>query len=246
MLVKPSPEDTRDYKFKAKTTYSNLPTSVDLTLLLPPALDQGALGSCAANAGSVALRFLYKKQIAQDWLPSRLALYYVTRVYMTGDAPDEDTGCYLRDLCKAMSRYQLPPEIYWRYDISKFALPPPFLQADELAPAPLVEYRAVNRDEFSLKSALAERNVVIVGIAVYESFMTPLVASTGVVPMPKPGEQCLGGHGCLLIGFTVSTWVLRNSWGMWGKKGNFTLPVAYLTNPNLCFDAWVINKAIES
>jgi C1A family cysteine protease len=33
-----------------------------------------------------------------------------------------------------------------------------------------------------------------------------------------------------------------NSWGTgWGLKGFFALPYAYVTNPNLASDLWVVN-----
>lgn len=253
LLLKPSPKDERDLQFPVSAHFSGLPSSVDLSASMPRALDQGAIGSCAANAGGLALRYLYKKQLQQDWLPSRLALYFVTRVYMTGDAPDEDTGCYLRDLCKAIAKYQLPPEMYWKYDPAKFSQPPPYLQKEEMAPAPLVEYRAVPRTEFALKQALAGSNPVVIGIMLYESFVSNRVALTGAAPMPDAAREArLGGHAVLLVGYTtsfsgVTTWNLINSWGTsWGKAGKFTLPCDYLTNPNLCFDAWCFTKVIES
>lgn len=246
LLLKPSPPDARDLKQRVSMNYTNLPISVDLTPLLPPAMDQGGIGSCAAHAAGLALRYLYKKQLSQDWMPSRLALYYVTRVYMTGDAPTEDTGCYMRDVCKAVAKYNLPPEVYWRYDESKFTLPPPYLQQNEMAPLPLIEYRAVDRTEYALKFVLSQRLPVILGIALYESFMSPTVAATGTVPMPSVStEQCLGGHAVVLVAYNSTSFTCRNSWSSgWGYRGNFTLPIAYLTNPNLCFDAWVLSKAL--
>jgi C1A family cysteine protease len=34
---------------------------------------------------------------------------------------------------------------------------------------------------------------------------------------------------------------VRNSWGpTWGQQGYFTLPYAYLTDPNLASDFWTI------
>ncbi len=54
--------------------------------------------------------------------------------------------------------------------------------------------------------------------------------------MPGPGEQVLGGHAVLAVGYDDAEQRLlaKNSWGeAWGKKGYFTIPYAYVTNTNL-------------
>ncbi|HBN08566.1 MAG TPA: hypothetical protein DD435_07915 [Cyanobacteria bacterium UBA8530] len=53
------------------------------------------------------------------------------------------------------------------------------------------------------------------------------VASTGIMPMPKPSEQVFGGHAVLAVGYDDAKKVLivRNSWGSgWGDKGYFYMP----------------------
>jgi C1A family cysteine protease len=78
---------------------------------------------------------------------------------------------------------------------------------------------------------------------VYSSFETPEVASTGEAPLPQPGEQILGGHAVLAVGYddTEQRFIVRNSWGTsWGKDGYFSLPYAYLTNTHLSSDFWTV------
>ena len=61
--------------------------------------------------------------------------------------------------------------------------------------------------------------------------------------MPKPNEAAVGGHAVLAVGYndTQQRFVVRNSWGTgWGQKGYFTMPYAYLTDPNLSDDFWTI------
>ncbi len=85
---------------------------------------------------------------------------------------------------------------------------------------------------------------MVFGFSVYESFESDSVASTGVVPMPSPNEQLLGGHAVVLVGYddTKKVWIVRNSWGTnWGQAGYFTMPYAYLTNSNLASDFWTIS-----
>jgi C1A family cysteine protease len=86
---------------------------------------------------------------------------------------------------------------------------------------------------------------VVLGFTVYESFESAEVASTGVAPLPSPGEAAVGGHCVLLVGYSDAggTWLLRNSWSAgWGASGYFTLPYAYLTDPNLASDFWTIRS----
>ena len=86
-----------------------------------------------------------------------------------------------------------------------------------------------------MKSALVEGYPVILGINVYESFESDQVAKTGIVPMSKRGENLLGGHAVLAVGYKDDVnskgqgfVICRNSWGEnWGDMGYFYLPYSY-------------------
>jgi C1A family cysteine protease len=94
-----------------------------------------------------------------------------------------------------------------------------------------------------MKGCLAAGFPFVYGFTVYESFESAAVAKTGKVPMPKPGEKVLGGHAVLAVGYDdkQDRFLTRNSWGpSWGQKGYFTMPYAYLTEPNLSDDFWTI------
>ena len=61
--------------------------------------------------------------------------------------------------------------------------------------------------------------------------------------MPAPGENVLGGHCVLAVGYDDSQqrFLARNSWGPdWGIEGYFTVPYAYLTDTSLSSDFWTI------
>ncbi len=94
-----------------------------------------------------------------------------------------------------------------------------------------------------MKGCLASGYPFVFGFTVYESFESEQVAKDGHAPMPKPGEQVLGGHAVLAVGYDdVNQWfIVRNSWGTgWGMQGYFTLPYAYLTNRGLASDFWTV------
>jgi hypothetical protein len=212
-----------------------------MTPSLVPALDQGKLGSCSVNAACMALQYIIKRDGGGDFLTSRLALYYATRVYIGRERPDQDAGCDLRSMCKALSRYRMWPEQYWSYTVTRFAEEPPGFSSSLIAMTPLVQYRAVKRDVYHMQAALNNHTPIIAGIRVYESFLSTRVACTGDVDLPEPGEPCLGGRACLVCGYDSRGWICRNSFGpQWGQDGNFILPQSYLLAADLCFDMWIL------
>ena len=106
-----------------------------------------------------------------------------------------------------------------------------------------VKYQAVTQSLYDMKSTLAGGYPFVIGISVYESFESDEVAKTGIVPMPGQDEGMMGGHGLAVAGYDDSkqTFIVRNSWGVnWGLSGYCYIPYAYLTNPNLSSDFWVI------
>jgi C1A family cysteine protease len=112
-------------------------------------------------------------------------------------------------------------------------------------------YQRVGQDATSMKSAIAAGLGIVLGISVYASFESDTVATSGVVPLPGKCESLLGGHCVYICGFTdvalpdipAQYFIGRNPWGVgWGLKGYFAIPYAYLLNPNLCGDLWVIQK----
>ena len=97
-----------------------------------------------------------------------------------------------------------------------------------------------------MKSFLAQGFPFVVGIQIYKSFETNQVAKTGIVPLPNTNnETLLGGHAVVCVGYNDKTqqWIMRNSWGsLWGEKGYFYLPYAYLLDSDLAGDMWTINQ----
>ena len=90
---------------------------------------------------------------------------------------------------------------------------------------------------------LSEGYPFVTGFTVYQSFENVSVESTGKVPMPRPHEKVLGGHAIIVVGYDLDKqhFICRNSWGdEWGDKGYFYMPFAYLEDPKLSSDQWLI------
>src|SRR5437868_4277162 len=238
----PDVPDQRDHLYSAPAQYlMALPASTDLRKECPPVYNQGALGSCTANAIAGAIEFDGRKQKVSDFVPSRLSIYYNERL-IEGTVPI-DSGAMIRDGIKSVASDGVCPEPEWPYDITKFARKP---TAKCYADAKLdraVSYQSIIQDLNQMKGCLASGYPFVFGFTVYQSFESAAVRKSGHAPMPGWGERPVGGHAVMAVGYDdAKQWFLvRNSWGAgWGMKGYFTLPYTYLIQSALATDFWTI------
>jgi C1A family cysteine protease len=237
----PDLPDRRDHMYTLRNLGQQLPARVDLHGQCPPVYDQGNLGSCTANALAGALDFERKRQEMPFMNPSRLFIYYNERVIE--DTVTQDSGATLRDGMKAVATQGACGETLWPYVVSRFATKPTAACYTDGAQHTALQYSRMPQDVTHLKTCLASGFPFVFGFTVYDSFESDAVAQTGKVPMPAPDEQVLGGHAVLAVGYSDASqrFLARNSWGPdWGIDGYFTIPYAYVTDPNLADDLWTI------
>ncbi len=108
-----------------------------------------------------------------------------------------------------------------------------------------LSYARPIRTSYYLRSVLAVGRPFVFGFTVYESFESDAVAANGIVPLPAPGEQILGGHAVLACGYKMISghlhFEVRNSWSAsWGDAGYCWFPLAYLLDTGLSDDFWDI------
>jgi C1A family cysteine protease len=243
----PDLPDARDYMYSApQAALAELPAKVDLRPKCPPVYDQGQLGSCTANAIGAAHAFAQLRQFRRNFMPSRLFIYFNERVMER--TVDTDSGAMIRDGMKSVSKVGVCPETLWPYDIAKFRDKPSDKCYTEAEKNQAIVYRRALQNLHQLQGSLASGTPVVFGFSVYETFEGTEVARTGVMPMPKRREQLLGGHAVLAVGYDDRSerFIVRNSWGpKWGQRGYFTMPYAYVTNPQLAQDFWTLETVEE-
>jgi C1A family cysteine protease len=204
--------------------------------------NQGELGSCTAHSIAGAIEFdQIKQKLPQIFVPSRLFIYYNERV-IEGTV-DSDSGAMIRDGIKSVASQGACNESEWPYDITQFAVQPPAQCYQDALLDRAILYQRIVPNLNTMRACLAAGYPFAFGFTVYESFESASVAQTGQVPLPQPGEQVLGGHAVLAVGYddTQLRFLVRNSWGTdWGMQGYFTMPYTYLTQASLASDFWTI------
>lgn len=254
----PDLPDHRDrFRTADPAALANLPAKVDLrdNPAMPPVYDQQQIGSCTANGIGAAVEFMLRSEKLTDFMPSRLFIYYNERA-MEGSV-GFDSGAQIRDGVKSVAKQGVCPEDEWPYDGDpadpdgswpaghRAAMKPTSACYAAASGTTAVVYERVVQQADQIRAVLAAGDPVVFGFTVYASFESEQVAQTGVVPMPGPDEEQLGGHCTVIVGYDdqATRFLVRNSWGTgWGQGGYFTMPYEYVTNRRLASDLWTIKR----
>lgn len=207
---------------------------------LPPVYDQGQSSSCTANAIGAAIEYDMHCQSRPEWTPSRLFTYYNERE-MEGTVNSPDAGAEIRDGIKSAAKQGYVDENLWPFDLNKVTVKPTDNVYQEASKNLIRQYSRVPVVLHNIQNVLIHKIPIVFGITLYQSFESDSVAQTGIVPMPNPSENVVGGHAMLMVGYNETHFIVRNSWGAgWGEQGYCYMPIEYITNTSLADDFWAI------
>lgn len=220
-------------------------------------LNQLALGSCTANATSNVFRYDRALDGHDPGPLSRLWIYRGERI-LEGTLAQGDVGAEGHD-AYTVAKHGIPPETSWPYDTATFNdTPPAEATKDDRYYVLRKTVAAVPQSLQAIKAVLSNKQLISLGFTVYESFESGDVTKSGIVPMPEQGEQILGGHEVVLVGYLKSEphyGLCMNSWGSrqtdgseWGLDGSgfFLMPWAYLLDRSLTSDLRTITRPVAS
>ncbi len=226
-----------------------LPPMVDMEPHMAPVFDQGQLGSCTGNAFVGAVEYMENKKNGFTNTDaafiglSRLYVYYNERL-LEGTV-SQDSGALISDGLRAIQNYGVCKETLWPYNISQFTVKPSQDAYTDGETRKSVDAASLAITQDAFLTTLAAGYPIVIGMQVFQSMESPEVAQTGMVPLPGPSEQDMGGHAVLVSGYDMSKQLLkvRNSWGAgWGDNGYFYLPFAYGFQYGYITDAAVIRQ----
>lgn len=174
-----------------------LPAAVDLRSSCGPIKDQQSLGSCTGHAFSSAIEWVFRKYLGKQPILSPL-YFYSSELLFDGDYPQDAgsngiTGCNIA-VTKGCCEDSLYPD-----SSLKIEKPTPAMDANA-AEYRLGAYHGLSGSQTAL-SVLGDPTPwpITLGFTVYESFESQAVAQTGIMPIPAPDEQVLGGHEVLCL-----------------------------------------------
>jgi C1A family cysteine protease len=228
------PYDHRDLSMSVFLKAVPLPERVDHSDLLPPIFDQGPAGTCVACAAG------YYDKTFQEGLEHRWPLadpvhqFSPSFIYSQRRNRSGDHGMTIREAMKIVKDMGVCSLEAMPYVLERLDQPP--------TPAQLKAALPYRSKSYARLGSIGEMetyllgNCFIAGVMVHEGFMD---APGGMIPMPTPRSDYLGGHAVCVIGYDRRNHMFKfvNSWGaQWGDRGFGH--IGYATLQALLMDAW--------
>ena len=224
--------DGRDYLMRAYLPPLKVPSKLDYTPQMSPVRDQGDEGTCVAFATAIGVKE-YQEKIDYS-RPVAMSPRFLYSLCKKMDGFPDEEGTTVRVAMKVLKNYGTCRENLWPYRPHQQDRPKPGAQKDAKRFREKSYARILNLNE--LKLSLFSKGPCVCGLEVFKGMMD---AKAGLVPMPKKGEQPLGGHAVCVVGYDDRKAIVKfkNSWGgAWGNKGYGLLSYEYIDR--FMMDAW--------
>lgn len=204
----PDPPDPRDYSIRRFVKIVKLPARFEIAGM-GPVRDQGQEGSCVGFACANLKDWQESKERGRQILTSPRFIYYEGRK-LEGRIGEQ--GMWIRDAMKILQDMGVPPESCCPYDVRTVDVPCPTACKTVAGDFKTKTHaRLDNVDQ--IKQTLYQLGPVVIGVPVFENWMTQQTVDTGDIPMPR--GELIGGHAICLCGYDNRSrrFSLENSWG---------------------------------
>jgi len=242
------PWDPRDRRFSAPSPNLKYPRKADIYRFCQPMLDQGSLGSCTAHMAVELYMQAEFERFGKTTLKSRLATYWWTRLLM--GTLNEDSGATIRLAIKSLAKFGACEDSLYPNDAQRFVEKPSEQAIASAKQNIAVQYARVPHTADGFRDRIMRGDAIGIGFDCFDSLMSHRTLQTGIIPMPKRGEQSNGGHAVVIVAYDDDrgVFVIKNSWGNRVglspqpglPRGYFEIPMEYLLDPKLSADPWAL------
>ena len=226
-------DDEASFQVKA-----SLPARIDLRAGCSAISSQGRTGSCVGFATVDGLgEFIARKQgITIDFAPR----FVWTLGRKSEKRLDVASGIHISTATDIIDNIGLVPEKSFPY-IDIGAMTDPSAKMAALTDVPnsslikeAKKYRFIKGWQkvstvHAMKKSLSDGMPVVFAIRCFKSIYS--TKKDGIIPIPVQGDQALGGHALLCVGYDNNKrqFIIRNSWGTnWGDNGYGYLSYEYV------------------
>lgn len=232
--------DVRDRMYRGARAPFVVAQQIDLREFSGPIKDQGEEGSCTGHAFTSAREWMARKYQRTSLILSPQYLY-VEELMAEGSFPRDD-GAAPRTGCQVLAAKGCCEAALYPYVAGKLNPPTAEQTQNALKYKTGAYHRIGTLPDFLNCLADPTPWPVLIGFTVYDSFLSQQVADTGLMPIPKPGEQQQGGHEVVCLGYDLGKQraLTQNSWGdSWGERGYFWMPFEVVMSPDT--DLWMVH-----
>lgn len=210
---------------------SSLPALVDLRPQFQPVYNQGSTNACVGFSSVGGLGEFMARKRGWNMRFSPRYLWNLGRK-MEGTV-DQNVGMYLEDAIKVMDNLGMMPEEQYpfmtvdpenRNFASVLTQLPSNAQIEQAKKFRISQGWERITSVHAMKKALSEGKPVVFAMMVFSNIGD---AVNGVIPLPGPNDEPVGGHAIVAVGYdnVRRQIIFRNSWGAeWGDKGYGYLP----------------------
>ena len=152
-----------------------------------------------------------------------------------------DSGALVSDGIKVVRTEGAVQEEVWPYEVGEISAQPParFATATRYK---VKRARKLASNVEQIKAELSDTGPIVAGITVYKSMQGGDTKKSGLVPMPKPKEEVLGGTAICIVGYddTKKLFKFINQWGDdWGDHGYGYIPYDFIKDNSA--DIWALS-----
>lgn len=233
--------DPRDYRIAPQD--EPVPQRVDLRPKCTAVENQGAIGSCTANAVVGALEYLQCRQGMPKQDLSRMFSYFNSR--RIRNEVMADRGATIAQAMASVLSFGVCLESLWPYNPALFAAEPSPDAYRDAQDREAVEYMRVQPGA-DIRRVLALGFPVVFGIVLPQKCYAA-AERDGRIPHPETvqGNETQGGHAMLIVGYDLSDrqYIVRNSWGEgWGDRGYCYIPFDLMDDSGRAREFWTIRR----